>query len=267
MLVENEGNARLSSSAPKIHVAVAGIEKLIPRAQDLAVFLKLLARSATGQPLSVYTSFLAGPRRDGEPDGPEEFYLVLLDNGRTEILADQRKAPIAVLHPLRSVSESLPGVSQDRRLFVSVGLFGSDRKDSDAAVHGTRTGSVACRSHPACAARAAKSVPVKIEIPKILLGTYGQEIVRRQQATARSGWRFGCLHGSCGIQSTSYRQFRWVRDMRQLPASGPAQGLAEPARPAGYCRPEVFGSLVRRSYERRDRCTAKRPSESRRPRR
>jgi L-lactate dehydrogenase complex protein LldF len=91
VLVENEGNARLSSSAPKIHVAVSGIEKLIPRAQDLAVFLKLLGRSATGQPLSVYTSFLAGAKREGEPDGPEEFYLVLLDNGRTKLLADESK--------------------------------------------------------------------------------------------------------------------------------------------------------------------------------
>jgi L-lactate dehydrogenase complex protein LldF len=91
VLVENEGNARLSSSAPKIHVAVSGIEKLIPRAQDLGVFLKLLGRSATGQPLSVYTSFLAGAKREGEPDGPEEFYLVLLDNGRTKLLADESK--------------------------------------------------------------------------------------------------------------------------------------------------------------------------------
>ena len=91
VLVENEGNARLSSSAPPIHVAVAGIEKVIPRAQDLAVFLKLLARSATGQPLSVYTSFLAGAQREGEPDGPREFYLVLLDNGRSRILADKSK--------------------------------------------------------------------------------------------------------------------------------------------------------------------------------
>src|SRR5580698_5878040 len=66
VIVENEGNARLSTSAPKIHIAVAGIEKLIPRAQDLAVFLKLLGRSATGQPLTVYTSFLSGPRRAGE---------------------------------------------------------------------------------------------------------------------------------------------------------------------------------------------------------
>jgi L-lactate dehydrogenase complex protein LldF len=91
LLVENEGNARLTTSAPKIHIAVAGIEKLIPRAQDLAVFLKLLGRSATGQALTVYTSFLSGPRRAGEVDGPEEFYVVLLDNGRTKLLADRGK--------------------------------------------------------------------------------------------------------------------------------------------------------------------------------
>ena len=91
VLVENEGNVRLTSSAPRIHIAVAGIEKLIPRAQDLAVFLKLLGRSATGQPLTVYTSFLSGSRRPGEIDGPDEFYLVLLDNGRTKLMADSQK--------------------------------------------------------------------------------------------------------------------------------------------------------------------------------
>ena len=91
VIVENEGNARLSTSAPKIHIAIAGIEKLIPRAQDLATFLKLLARSATGQPLSVYTSFLSGPRRQDEIDGPEEVHVVLLDNGRTKVLADAEK--------------------------------------------------------------------------------------------------------------------------------------------------------------------------------
>jgi L-lactate dehydrogenase complex protein LldF len=91
VLVENEGNARLTTTIPRIHVAVAGIEKVIPRAQDLAVFLKLLGRSATGQPLTVYTSLLSGPRRKGEPDGPDEFYVVLLDNGRTRVLADREK--------------------------------------------------------------------------------------------------------------------------------------------------------------------------------
>ena len=91
VLVENEGNARLSTSVPGIHIAVAGIEKLIPRAQDLATFLKLLGRSATGQALTVYTSFLSGPRRSGEIDGPSEFYVVLLDNGRTKLLPDRGK--------------------------------------------------------------------------------------------------------------------------------------------------------------------------------
>jgi len=91
VLVENEGNARLTTTLPKIHVAVAGIEKLIPRAQDLAVFLKLLGRSATGQPLTVYTSMLSGPRRGSEIDGPDEFYVVLLDNGRSRLLADREK--------------------------------------------------------------------------------------------------------------------------------------------------------------------------------
>src|SRR5262245_41927308 len=89
VLVENEGNARLTTSAPKIHIAVAGIEKMIPRARDLAVFLKLLGRSATGQALTSYTSFLSGPRRGEEIDGPEEFYVVLMDNGRTKLLADR----------------------------------------------------------------------------------------------------------------------------------------------------------------------------------
>jgi L-lactate dehydrogenase complex protein LldF len=91
VLVENEGNIRLTTSAPKIHIAVVGIEKMIPRAQDLAVFLKLLGRSGTGQALTVYTSFLSGPRRADEVDGPEEFYVLLLDNGRTKLLADRDK--------------------------------------------------------------------------------------------------------------------------------------------------------------------------------
>ncbi|MBA4393112.1 MAG: iron-sulfur cluster-binding protein [Desulfobacca sp.] len=88
VIVENEGNARLTTTFPKIHVAVMGIEKVIPGLKELAVFLKVLARSATGQKLSTYMSFLQGPRRSSEEDGPEELHLVLLDNGRSKILQD-----------------------------------------------------------------------------------------------------------------------------------------------------------------------------------
>jgi L-lactate dehydrogenase complex protein LldF len=87
VLVSNEGNARLTTTCPRIHVALMGIEKVLPRLVDLPVFLKLLARAATGQTLSIYTTMITGPRRSGERDGPEEFHLVLLDNGRSRVLA------------------------------------------------------------------------------------------------------------------------------------------------------------------------------------
>jgi L-lactate dehydrogenase complex protein LldF len=87
VLVSNEGNARLTTTCPRVHVVLMGIEKVIPRWIDLPVFLKLLARAATGQTLSVYTTLITGPRRSDDRDGPEEFHLVLLDNGRSRLLA------------------------------------------------------------------------------------------------------------------------------------------------------------------------------------
>jgi L-lactate dehydrogenase complex protein LldF len=90
VVVENEGNARLSMGMPRIHVAVMGMEKVIPRLIDLPVFLKLLPISSTGQKQTSYVSLISSPRQPGELDGPEEFHLVILDNGRTEILADPK---------------------------------------------------------------------------------------------------------------------------------------------------------------------------------
>ncbi len=88
VVVENEGNARLTTTLPRVHVAVMGMEKVIPDWSSLAVFLEILARSATGQKMSSYVSLVTGPRRKGEEDGPEEFHLVVLDNGRSRLLAD-----------------------------------------------------------------------------------------------------------------------------------------------------------------------------------
>jgi L-lactate dehydrogenase complex protein LldF len=82
----NEGNGRLTTAMPRVLVSLVGIEKLVPRMTDLAVMIKLLARSATGERITVYTSLFGGARQAGEKDGPEEFHLVLLDNGRSEIL-------------------------------------------------------------------------------------------------------------------------------------------------------------------------------------
>jgi L-lactate dehydrogenase complex protein LldF len=88
VMVTNEGNGRMVTTLPDLHVAVVGIDKVIPDWESLTVFLKLLARSATGQKLSTYTQFITGPRREDGEFGPKEFHLILLDNGRSNVLKD-----------------------------------------------------------------------------------------------------------------------------------------------------------------------------------
>ncbi len=197
VLVTNEGNGRMCTTLPKVHVAIAGIEKLIPRAQDLAVFLKLLGRSATGQPLTVYTSFLAGPRRPGEIDGPQEFYVLLLDNGRTRLLVDREKRqslycircgaclnhcpvyrkigghnyPWVYSGPIgKVISPQFRGIGQDPWLPFASSLCG------------------------ACA----EVCPVKIELPGLLL-ELRSEIVRSKR-----------LEGKSRLERLGFRAWSWL---------------------------------------------------------
>jgi L-lactate dehydrogenase complex protein LldF len=86
VLVTNEGNARFCMAPARIHIALVGIEKVVPKDRDLALFLNLLARSATGQQLTVYTEFVGGPRVESQPHGPGEMHVIFLDNGRSDIL-------------------------------------------------------------------------------------------------------------------------------------------------------------------------------------
>ena len=168
VLVENEGNARLTTTAPKIHIAVAGIEKVIPRAQDLAVFLKLLGRSATGQPLTVYTSFLSGPKRGDEIDGPDEFYLVLLDNGRTKLLKDpERRESLYCIRcgaclNICPVYRKIGGHSFP---WIYSGPIGAIITPQFLGIQHTPSLPFASSLCGACA----EVCPVKIDIPKILL--------------------------------------------------------------------------------------------------
>ncbi len=89
-LTENEGNARLSAAWPKTHVVIVGLEKVIPSINDLGLFWPLLSTFGTGQQVTVYNSIITGPKQKDESDGPEEMYVILLDNGRTELLADAK---------------------------------------------------------------------------------------------------------------------------------------------------------------------------------
>jgi L-lactate dehydrogenase complex protein LldF len=89
-VTENEGNARLSVAWPKTHIVIVGIEKVIPSINDLGLFWPLLSTFGTGQQVTVYNSIISGPKKEDETDGPEEMYVILLDNGRTELLANAK---------------------------------------------------------------------------------------------------------------------------------------------------------------------------------
>ncbi|WP_375593736.1 LutB/LldF family L-lactate oxidation iron-sulfur protein [Algihabitans albus] len=89
IIVTNEGNGDLTQSLPKVHIVVASIEKIVPSLEDASAILRVLARSATGQEFSTYTTFSTGPKRPDDPDGPEQYHVILLDNGRSRMLGSE----------------------------------------------------------------------------------------------------------------------------------------------------------------------------------
>ena len=89
MIVTNEGNGRMTTTMPRVHVAITGIEKIVPTLEDISLLLRLLTRSATGQSISNYLSFTTGPKRPGDNDGPGEFHVIIVDAGRTKLLASE----------------------------------------------------------------------------------------------------------------------------------------------------------------------------------
>src|SRR5208282_6024407 len=167
VMVENEGNGRLCSSMPETFVALMGIEKVIPRLADLSHFLEILARTATGQKLTTYTTLMSGPRRPGELDGPRAMHVVILDNGRRAMLADpvlrealyclRCGACLNVCPVYRRIGGHAYGATYGGPIgsIVSPVLFGS----AAAYLPFASTLCGACRD--VC--------PVKIDIPRILL--------------------------------------------------------------------------------------------------
>ncbi len=175
VVVENEGNARLTVSAPQVHVVLMGIEKVIPRMADLPVFLKLLTRSATGQKISSYVNLIHGPRRADEMDGPGEYYLVLLDNGRSDALADDCLRPTLSCVRCGACLNHCP-------VYQNIGghAYGSTYQGPIGAILTPQIASEAeAPEHPFASSLcgACRDVcPVKIDIPGILL-----ELRRRRQ--------------------------------------------------------------------------------------
>ncbi len=217
LILENEGNARLTTSLPRTHVALMGIEKVIPRFADLDVFLQLLPRSGTGQVLTAYQSLLTGTKRRPEDEGPEELHIVLLDNGRSRMLASAvTRQSLACIrcgaclnacpvyrqiggHAYGSVYPGPIGA------VLSPQLFGLARS---AALPYASSLCGACRD--VC--------PVKIDIPALLLHLRGQ-VVERGAGKSRVLERLAFRAYAAAMQRP--RVFEWVvgvaRRLRIMP--------------------------------------------------
>ncbi len=184
VVVENEGNARLSVSVPRLHVAIMGIEKVIPRLADLSVFLPLLIRSATGQRITSYVDLIQGPRRPDEPDGPPEFVLILVDNGRSRILADPALRETLACIRCGACQNVCP-------VFQSVGghAYGSTYQGPIGAILTPQLDGVGqAPEHPFASSLCGacrEACPVGIPIPEILVELRG----RVQSRKGAQAWR------------------------------------------------------------------------------
>src|ERR1044071_9514951 len=188
VIVENEGNIRLTTSLPRIHIAMMGIEKVIPRFADLDVFLKLQPRSGTGQRLTTYQSFITGIKRHATDEGPDELHIVLLDNGRSRTLA----------HPV--TRQSLAGIRcgaclNDCPVYQQVGghAYGSVYPGPIGAVitpqlMGIEKSAQLPYASSLCGA-CREVCPVKIDIPRLLLHLRAEIAPRKGKLSERLAFK------------------------------------------------------------------------------
>ena len=234
VLVTNEGNGRLTTSLPRMHIAIVGMEKIIPKLADLPVFLKVLARGATGQKLSIYTSSITGVRQPGELDGPDELHVIVLDNGRSRILAGPLRESLfcircgACLNAC-PIYRNIGGHAYGGVYAGPIGAVLTPLYDGLAANHHLPHASSLCG---ACQA----ACPVKIAIPEMLiklreqlheqpgeLGRLESLAYRLWSLTMRRPWMYGA---STWLASrTLGRMFRRRAWLRRLP--GPLRGWTQ----------------------------------------
>jgi L-lactate dehydrogenase complex protein LldF len=188
-LVTNEGNGRMCSSMPSVHIAIMGMERIVGTWDELAVMLSLLAKSATGQKLTQYTSLLFGPRRPGELDGPEESHLVVLDNGRAGVLGTEYEA---VLHCIRCgaclnvcpVYRQVGGHAYDPVYSGPIGAV------LNPIIKGTREAGELAHASTLCGA-CTEACPVRIPLHDILLylrRDYAREAAPVTERAAYGAW-------------------------------------------------------------------------------
>jgi L-lactate dehydrogenase complex protein LldF len=241
VLVTNEGNGRMVTSLPRVHIALMGVEKVVPSMTDLVVFLAILAKSATGQKLSAYTTLVQGPRRSGELEGADEFHLVLLDNGRIRQIAGPLREALYCLRcgaclNVCPVYRQIGGHAYGHTYPGPIGILLTAMQHGQASVRELAHASSLCG---ACA----EACPVRIDIPRMLIELRRRGVTRRMAPWTERvvfkalGWllrRPGLYRASPPLARVLQRPFarngvlrglpfffrRWTRT-RALPAVAP----------------------------------------------
>jgi L-lactate dehydrogenase complex protein LldF len=206
VIVENEGNNRLSTTAPRVHVAVMGIEKILPRDADLALYLRLLVGSATGQTLTTTIHVVDGPRRVGELDGPEEVHVVLLDNGRSRVANGPHRSILRCLRcgACLNVCPVYRAVGGHAYGHVYPGPVGAVLAP---ALEGVEAQGDLAKASTLCGA-CQEVCPVDIPIPEMLLR------LREERARGRPSPQ------SRGLAALAERDGLWRASLRLLPMAG-----------------------------------------------
>jgi len=238
IIVTNEGNGDLTQTLPKVHIVLTSIEKLVPTLEDVAEFLRVLARSATGQEMSVYTTLSTGPRRLGDPDGPREYHVVLLDNGRSAMLGGQFRDMLRCIRCGACMNHCpvYQAVGGHAYGWVYPGPMGAVLTPSligiDKAGHLQNASTFCGRCEEVC--------PVRIPLPKLMRFWREREFERQlSPATVRTGlalWAFFArrpwLYGiatdlaarALALVGRAHGRFRWLpfargwTDQRDFPA-------------------------------------------------
>ncbi|MCO6449438.1 MAG: iron-sulfur cluster-binding protein [Caldilineales bacterium] len=249
VLVTNEGNGRFVTTAPRIHIAVAGMERIAPTLSDLGTLLQVLARSATGQAMSVYTSIVTGPRRAPDEDGPEQVHIILVDNGRTKALAGDLAE---ILYCIRCgaclnvcpVYRSVGGHAYDSVYPGPIGIVVTP------AIGGLDPWQELPQASSLCGA-CTEACPVRIDIPRMLLKLRAQSVAESHApAWLRNGIRLFAW------AATRPGMFRWGRKFarigqRLMPKTQEHWNKSLPGPLAGWTDTRAFPPLAGESFSER----------------
>lgn len=190
VLVTNEGNGDLTSNLPRVHIVIVGIEKVVPNLEDASLLLRLLARSATGQHFSNYTSLMGGPKRKNDLDGPEEFHVVLVDNKRTELFAGELREMLRCFRCGACINHCpvYGAIGGHAYGWVYPGPMGSVITPAMVGLEKTRDLPHACTLNGRCAEVCPMSIPLPTLLRKHRRTTFDKQLQTMRSRTALAMW-------------------------------------------------------------------------------